>query len=376
MPVFRLHATALFYCAGVQRVLLTMNLPAISRSWLWLFGLAAVVIILAGLKAISEVLTPFLLAAFMALISIPPLTWMQRKGVPGPLAILVLFIVVGFSFFLLFLALKGAAESLVTHAPLYQARLVGWLASLRQLAAEWGVPDEVIPMTIPMPDAGTLTNLTASVATSIGQFTAYLFFVLLVYAFFLMEERSTRDKLIAAFPNNRRARVRAKLFLHSVNRYLLIKTISSVATGLIIGVGLSILGVDFAILWGILAGVLNFIPTIGSIIAAVPGITVALLGLGVSEAVIAVILYGVTNAAIGAVIEPRFMGQTLGLSPAVVLVSLMVWGWVFGPVGMLLSILLTMIVKLGLESSPQTRWLGILLSDRVKPRGPDKDLVE
>ncbi len=346
-----------------------------SRSWLWLFGLAAVVIILAGLKAISHVLTPFLLAAFMALISMPPLTWMQRKGVPGPLAILVLFVVVGLSFFLLFLALKGAAENLVTHAPLYQARLVGWLNNLRQLAAEWGVPEDVIPMTIPMPDAGTVTNLAASLATSIGQFTAYLFFVLLVYVFFLMEERSTREKLVAAFPNNRRARVQARHFLHSINRYLLIKTVASVATGLVIGVGLSILGVDFAILWGILAGVLNFIPTIGSIIAAIPGIAVALLGLGVSEALIAVVIYGVTNAAIGAIIEPRFMGQTLGLSPVVVLVSLMVWGWVFGPVGMLLSILLTMIVKLALESSPQTRWLGILLSDRVKVRVQDVDEV-
>lgn len=345
-----------------------MKIPTLSRSWLWLFGFAAIVIIIAGLKAISHVVTPFLLAAFMALISIPPLTWMRQKGVPGPLAILVLFLVVGFSFFLLFLALKDAAESIVTQAPLYQARLVGWLASLRELAADWGVPEEVIPMTIPMPNAGTLTNLAASVATSIGQFTAYLFFVLLVYVFFLMEEGSTIDKLNAAFPDNRRARVRARHFMHSVNRYLMIKTASSVSTGLIIGVGLSIIGVDFAILWGILAGVLNFIPTIGSIIAAIPGILVALLGLGVSEAVMAFVLYGLVNTIIGTIIEPRFMGQTLGLSPVIVLVSLMVWGWVFGPVGMLLSILLTMILKLALDSSPQTRWLGIMLSDKVKVR--------
>lgn len=346
-----------------------MSSASIPRSWLWLFGFAAIVIILAGLKAISQVLTPFLLAAFMALISIPPLTWMQRKGVPGPIAILILFVVVGFSFFLLFLALKGAAESLVVQAPVYQARFAGWQASLRDLAAEWGVPEDVIPMTIPVPTVSTLTNMAASIATSIGQFTAYLFFVLLVYGFFLMEQRTTMDKLVAAFPHNRRARVRARHFLNSVDRYLLIKTAASVATGLIVGVGLSILGVDFAVLWGILAGVLNFIPTIGSIIAAIPGILVALLGLGVSEALIAVVIYSFANGLIGAIIEPRFMGQTLGLSPAIVLVSLMVWGWVFGPVGMLLSILLTMIVKLGLESSPQTRWLGIMLSDRVKVRG-------
>ncbi|MCH8497799.1 MAG: AI-2E family transporter [Marinobacter sp.] len=338
----------------------------IPRSWLWLFGLAAIVIIIGGLKAISHIITPFLLAAFMAIISIPPLSWMQRKGVPGPLAMIVLFLVVGFSFFLLFLALKNAVESLAAQAPLYQARLVGWLEYLRVTAAERGVPPELIPLTVPMPDAGTLTNIARGIAGGVGQFTAYIFFVLLAFMFLLMEERTMMDKLNAAFPGRRRARVRMRHFLRSVNRYLAIKTTASLATGLIVGVGLSILGVDFAILWGILAGLLNFIPTIGSIIAAIPAVLIALLGLGVTEAMIALTLYVVTNVAIGSIIEPRFMGQTLGLSPVIVLVSLLVWGWVFGPVGMLLSILLTMILKLALESSPQTRWLGILLSDRVR----------
>ena len=79
-------------------------------------------------------------------------------------------------------------------------------------------------------------------------------------------------------------------------------------------------------------------------------------------------LYAVTNVVIGSVLEPRFLGQSLGLSPLVVLISLLVWGWVFGPIGMLLSVPLTMIAKLALESGPETRWLGILLSDRVKER--------
>lgn len=139
------------------------------------------------------------------------------------------------------------------------------------------------------------------------------------------------------------------------------------ATGLLVGIGLSLIGVDFAILWGILAGLLNFIPTIGSIIAAAPAVLIALLGMGMTEAVLVLILYVVVNVGIGSILEPKFMGRTLGLSPLVVLVSLLVWGWVFGPVGMLLSIPLTMIAKLALESKPDTRWIGILMSDR--PRG-------
>lgn len=348
---------------------MTDNTPSqfnLSRSWLWLFGFAAVVIILAGLKAISHIITPFLLASFMAIICIPPLTWMQRKGVPNSLSMLILFLSVGMTFFLLYAALKSAAESLVTQAPLYQARLAGWAVDIRSLLIDRGVPEDLLPHTMPIPDAGTVTTLARNLAGSLGQFTAYSFFVLLAFMFLLFEERTIENKLAAAFPNRRRARVRARHFLRSVNRYLVVKTTSSVATGLIIGTGLSIIGVDFAVLWGILAGLLNFIPTVGSIIAAVPGVLIALLGLGVSDALIVLILYVSINVIIGSILEPRFMGQTLGLSPLIVLISLLIWGWIFGPVGMLLSILLTMIIKLALESSPETRWLSILLSDKAR----------
>lgn len=344
------------------------NNAILSRTWLWLFGLAAVVVIMAGLKAISQIITPFMLAAFLMIICLPPLTWMQRKGVPNFISILLLFCTVGFSFFLLFLALKEAAESLVHQAPAYQAKFAAQLVQLQVFAQEHGVPAEMIPTAIPLPNVSTITGLAKEIATALTQFTAYTFFVLLVFMFLLLEERSMQARIAAAFPKNKRLRVRTRHFLRSVNHYLAIKTISSLATGIFIGIGLSIIGVDFALLWAILAGVLNFIPTIGSIVAAIPGILVALLGLSVGDAFLTFILYVVVNTVIGSIIEPRFLGQTLGLSPVIVLVSLMLWGWALGPVGMLLSILLTMIVKLALESSPQTRWLGIMLSDDVKAK--------
>lgn len=338
----------------------------ISRSWLWLFGMAAVVIIIGGLKAISSIITPFLLASFLTIICIPPLTWMQRKGIPGWVSFVLLFSTVGFSFFLLFLAIKGTSESLVLKAPLYQERLTAQLWQLRALATEYGVPQEFIPTAIPLPNVSTLTGLARNVAGALGQFTAYTFFVLLVFMFLLLEERSIISKLEAAFPNKKRARVRTRSFLRSVNRYLAIKTTSSFVTGLCAGTGLWLIGVDFPILWGVLTGVLNFIPTIGSIVAAIPPVLIAFLGLGVPEGLATLTLYVVVNTLIGSIIEPRFMGQTLGLSPVIVLLSLLLWGWVFGPVGMLLSILLTMIVKLALESNPHTRWLGIMLSDGAR----------
>ena len=328
--------------------------------------MAAMVIIIGGLKAISHIITPFLLASFLAIICMPPLTWMKEKGIPGWIAFVLLFSTVGFSFFLLFLAIKGTSESLVLKAPLYQARMTEQLIMLRHLATEYGVPEEFIPTTIPLPNVSTVTGLARNLAGALGQFTAYTFFVLLVFMFLLLEERSIVSKVETAFPDKKRVRVRTRSFLRSVNRYLAVKTTASLATGLLVGVGLALIGVDFPVLWGVLAGVLNFIPTIGSIVAAIPAVLIAFLGMGVPEGLMTLTLYVVINAAIGSIIEPRFMGQTLGLSPVIVLLSLLVWGWVFGPVGMLLSILLTMIVKLALESNPHTRWLSILLSDGVR----------
>ena len=335
-------------------------------AWHWLIGAAALMIVLSSLQTLSHLINPFLLAGFLAIICAPPLNWLQDRGVPGPLAVALLFSLVGLSFFLLFLAFKGAAESLALQAPAYQERLFGWLETLRDLLIARGVPNEIFPETLPLPATATLTGAAGGIASGVGQFTASTFLVLLIFMFLLLEERTLLAKLNAAFPTRRRDRVRLRRFLRSVYRYLLVKSAASAATGLIVGIGLAIIGVDFAILWGILAALLNFVPTVGSILAAVPALLVAILGLGLSEAFWVLLLYVAVNMVIGNVLEPRFMGRSLGLSPLVVLVSLLVWGWVFGPVGMLLSIPLTMIAKLALESHPETRWIGILMSERVR----------
>ena len=340
--------------------------PRVMAPWHWLLGMAALVIVLAGLQAVAHIVTPFLLAIFLAIICAPPLTWMQRRGAPGSVAVGLLFVLVGLLFFLLFLALKGAAESMASQAPAYQAKLAGWLESLRDAVEGRGLPPGFLPEDIPLPEMATLTGLAGGIASGLGQFTASTLLVLLIFMFLLVEEHTLAAKVEVAFPGRRRARVRARRFLRSVYQYLVIKTAASAATGVVVALGLWFIGVDFPLLWGILAGLLNFIPTIGSIIAAIPAVLIALLGLGVAEALGVALLFIAVNVLVGSVLEPRFMGRGLGLSPLVVLISLLAWGWVFGPVGMLLSIPLTMIAKLALESNPETRWLSVLMSDRVR----------
>jgi AI-2 transport protein TqsA len=139
------------------------------------------------------------------------------------------------------------------------------------------------------------------------------------------------------------------------------KTIISMVTGIFIALAMSLIGLDYPVLWGVLAFMLNFVPNIGSIIAAVPAVMLALVQLGYAPALIVAAVYIAVNVIIGSIVEPKYMGKGLGLSTLVVFVSLVFWGWVLGPVGMLLSVPLTITVKLALDSEPETQWLGQLL---------------
>jgi predicted PurR-regulated permease PerM len=151
-------------------------------------------------------------------------------------------------------------------------------------------------------------------------------------------------------------------FLLSVNNYLAIKTLVSIATGIVVSIMLWAFGLDFPILWGVLAFLLNFIPNIGSIIAAVPAISLAILQLGPAQAGFIGLGYLTINTVMGNVVEPKYLGKGLGLSALVVFLSLIFWGWLLGTVGMLLSVPLTMILKIGLQSSAEGRWFAVLLS--------------
>ncbi|EXJ12798.1 AI-2E family transporter [Nitrincola nitratireducens] len=153
--------------------------------------------------------------------------------------------------------------------------------------------------------------------------------------------------------------------MRQVNQYLVIKTTISLVTGVLVTLWLWWLDVDFPVLWGLIAMLMNYIPNVGSLIAAIPAVLLSLVQLGVSDAIFVASGYLVINIIMGNLIEPRFMGKGLGLSPLVVFLSLILWGWLFGPVGMFLSIPLTMIVKIALEQNESTRWIAIMLGNEA-----------
>jgi predicted PurR-regulated permease PerM len=186
--------------------------------------------------------------------------------------------------------------------------------------------------------------------------------ILIMVIFILLEASTFPDKIraVAKDPSSQIANI--DYLAVQVFRYFAIKTATSAATGLFIWAWLAIAGIDYALLWGLLAFLLNYIPNIGSLIAAIPAVLLALVTEGLGGGVIAGIGFLVVNNVIGSFLEPRVMGDGLGLSPLVVFLSLIFWGWVFGPIGMLLSAPLTMAIKIVLQTIPETRWIAVMLS--------------
>lgn len=325
-----------------------------------LISLAAFVVVVAGMRASADLIVPFLLAVFIAVISAPALDWLGRRGLPRALAMLLVIVtIVGIG-----VAITGLVGSslnrFTNNLPEYTSRLNGYSREIEGWLNQRGVPFDARELRS-LIDASRVMKLAGDVFNGFGGVLTNAFLIFLTVVFILLETASFAVKLraVAEDPDSTLAQV--ENVTESVKRYLALKTLTSLATGLAIGIGLRLLGVDNPALWGLLAFMLNYVPSIGSIIAAVPAVLLALVDLGLAGALETAALYLVVNVLIGSVIEPRIIGQEMGMSTLVVFVSLVFWGWVLGPVGMFLSVPLTMSVKIALGVSKSTYWVAVLL---------------
>jgi predicted PurR-regulated permease PerM len=335
--------------------------------------LAATIVIVFGMQAAKVLLVPFLLAVFLALITVRPMLWLQKHRVPSILAALIVLILI-----MLVLAVAGtivgaSIAEFTAALPAYQARLDLLVDRLLRLAATQMDDGRTIEGLSDIVDAGWAMRLAANILNGLRDVLTDIFLILFTMVFILLEASSVQTKILAAFGRRAETFENATLFLNNLGRYLGIKTVVSMATGLSAWLLTSIVGLDFALLWGMLAFLLNYVPTIGSIIAAVPAVLLALVQLGIGDATATLIGFAVINVVFGTIIEPRWMGYGVGISPLIVFTGLIFWGWVFGPVGMLLSVPLTMTLKLALESDSRTRWVAILLGSA---RDAEHELAE
>lgn len=324
-----------------------------------LLVLASLVIVIAGMKEASSLLVPFLVALFISIICLSPLFWMQRKGVPKVVAIIIILLLVLFVGLALGALIGPSLNQFLTSLPGFQEQLSEHLAHLIIWLRTKGV--HVSAEDLPRVQPGWLMSFAGGIFSALSNILTNGFLILLTVVFMLLEAEYLPRKLRILLKNPDRSMYAIEKFALSARRYLIIKTAVSAATGAVIWLWLLILGVDYPVLWGTLAFVLNYVPNIGAIISALPAALLALVQLGVGRALLTLLGFTVVHIVIGNILEPRITGKGLSLSTLVVFVSLIFWGWVLGPVGMLLSVPLTSLLKIALESDNETRRYSVLL---------------
>ncbi len=327
----------------------------------WVVSLAAVVVIIFGMQMAKNLLVPFLIAVFLALITVRPMLWLQQKRVPSFLAALIIVLSIMLLFAAVGTILGSSIAEFTAALPEYQAQLDVIVDGVFNFIAKYLDGDGSMESVGDMINPGWAMGLVATILNSLKGVLTNMFLIIFTMIFMLLEVSSVGTKVEAAFGRSTESLERPREFLHNLGRYLGIKTVVSIATGTCAGILTWSLGLDFPLLWAMLAFLLNYVPAIGSIIAAVPAVLLALVQLGPGAAGATAIGFAAINVVFGNVVEPRLMGYGVGISPLVVFVGLVFWGWVFGPVGMLLSVPLTMTLKLALESDARTRWLAILI---------------
>jgi AI-2 transport protein TqsA len=328
-----------------------------------LFILASLVIITWGIYQAQAFLVQMLVALFLAVIGAPPVLWLKQKRIPSTLAVIV--VLAGMIAILVIIGgLVGTSlASFSSSLPSYQSRIEEDVLAMRTFLASRGmvISDSsllsyVNPTAVMSLTAGLLSGLTSTLSS--------IFLILLTVTFILLEVSSFSVKLRAILDDPQAAFPQFTKFIADINHYMFIKTGVSITTGILIGIWISILGIDFPVLWGFLAFLLNYIPSLGVVIAALPAVILAFIQYGPGSALLTIVGYIVINFIIGTLVEPKLVSRRVGLSTLVVFLSLVFWGNLLGLIGMVLCIPFTMTVKFALESNEQTRWMAILL-------GPD-----
>lgn len=330
-----------------------------------LFVLAAFVIVCAGLRLASSTVVPVLAALFIATVALPPIVALQRKGAPLWLAATaVLALVLGG----LILAGGIAADAVATFShnlPQYTTNLNQQIIALDSWIKARGFNVGQSQLTSLVDPSAIMSMLGTMLGAIVGVLRDSVF-VFLTTCFIIAEAATMPAKMRAAFAVDDSTMRPWTGVLNDMTTYLFVKTQTSLLTAVLVAIALWWINVPFALALGLLAFLMNFVPVFGAILAGIPAVLLALVLLGPLSAIVTAIVYTAINAIIGSLIEPKLMGQRLGLSMTVVFLSLVFWGYLLGTVGMLLAIPLTMLAKILLDHTSDLRWLAIMLGPAPK----------
>lgn len=344
--------------------------PPVPRPILVILGLAGVFIVVAGLRSLSDIVGPSFLALVLTVAAAPLRPWAARRGLPpwvgSVLAILVIYaVLVGLT-----VALLISGARFATLLPTYQEEFQNTLQSGLDWLTSLGVDSAQIEEFTSALDLGQFVDAITGLASGLLGLLSSLFFVVTLVLFMVIDGSGFTAKL-QRLPQERRHLADALAdFARGTRTYLVVSTVFGLIVAVIDTVALLWIGVPVAVLWGLLAFITNYIPNIGFVVGVIPPAVIGLLEGGVGMMVTVIVVYSVINLIIQSVIQPRVVGEAVGLSPTITMLSLVFWAFALGAVGALMAVPLSLLAKAVLvDADPRAAWVSPLLSgnERDKP---------
>jgi predicted PurR-regulated permease PerM len=335
-----------------------------------LLKLASLVVILAGIHAAADIIVQLLMALFFAIILNPLVRWFIRRGLSRPVAIAIVVVVMLCILTALVGVLAASINEFIAMMPKYNKELTRKLMDIQETLPFLHLrmsPERLLQRI----DSDKMMTFATTLMAGLSGAMASILLLMMTVVFMLFEVRHVPYKLRFALAQPQIHIAGLHRALKGVSHYLALKTLLSLWTGAIVWLGLALLDIQFALMWGVLAFLLNYVPNIGAVLSAIPPMIQAFLFNGYYECLLVGGLFFAVHMVLGNIVEPRMMGHRLGMSTLVVFLSLLVWGWLLGPVGMLLSVPLTSICKIWMETTAGGSKMAILLGPgRPKSRLP------
>jgi AI-2 transport protein TqsA len=333
-----------------------------------LLAAAAIVIVVFGLKYSSDVLAPIFLAATLATLFTPALWWLEKKGLPSWLALVVLVLALGGFIVLLIIILTTSLEQLSLKLPEYAALLHERIDTLGAALGNIGI-DLQGSLNAMVVDTTSVAHSAIDIALGVlSNGVAVVFFLFLLFLM-LVESRSIATKFQSRLQTGNNLVIQLGNYSRQIQKQYRIQAMSNLLSAVALTAEFLLFGIDGAFLWGFLAFILGFIPNVGLIIACIPAIIIGFILHGIGTAIVILVIGIILNAAMDNAVTPRIYGKGLNLPVLLVFVSFLFWSWVFGFVGALLAIPATLFVKALLQGRQETRFLVVLLSGKDEGDG-------
>ncbi|HET9138995.1 AI-2E family transporter [Actinophytocola sp.] len=346
---------------------------AVPRGLIVLLGLSAAVIVAAGIWAAGWLIGPVFLALTIVIAVSPLQSWLLRKGIPRWAATGALIVVIYAMLLSLFLVMVVSVARLADVLPEYADRARELVNDAVAAMARFGVePDDVATVANSM-DPGKLVGLVSSILSAMGTIVSSIIFLFSLLLFLSFESNSAGRRLKIIAEDRPRVAVALGEFARGTRSYLIVSTVFGLVVAVLDTIGLALLGIPLPVLWGLLAFITNYIPNVGFIIGLLPPALLGLLEGGWGKMLAVVVVYGGLNFVVQSLIQPRFVGNAVGLSSTVSFLALLFWAWLIGPLGAILAIPLTLLAKaLLVDVDPEARWADALLGVQRPPARPKK----